>query len=197
MKRVFLGAIVLVLAMGGVIYSSGVWKQMPPVLATWMGSPSVPDPSSVTAPAGVPSVTTGATTRQGEAPSLPLAEAPVIVESWWEVCWRGLRERLAAWRSPAPNTAAVPQAPSSSTGSAPDVPVAGTPVLALNGISWRGERSVAIVNHRPLGVGDAVDGYVLRQISQTFVELTGRGERVLLYVNGTRQVLPAPAVAPQ
>ena len=149
MIRRLLAVVCLLLVMGAAVYTNGVWRHVPPALATWMGAPSIPGVSagahpSATHPAGASFATHRASWTQTAAPR----------------------------------------------------PADGAPGVELNGISWRGDRSVAVVNHHPLNLGDAVEGYVLRQVTQTFIELVGRGERVFLYTNGTHRVLPAQEAAP-
>ena len=81
-------------------------------------------------------------------------------------------------------------APRRSAGLAPQASVG--PALELDGISWAGTsgRSVAVINHRALAIGEAINGYVLRRITATSVELTGHGECVRLRSNATRDVTP-------
>lgn len=61
----------------------------------------------------------------------------------------------------------------------PDSVVTPTPVLQLNGVQVNGKDSVAIINHTMVRVGDQIQGYTLRRVSNGQAILAGEDQSVL------------------
>ena len=192
MKFGVLTAIAFVLIIGGMLCISGLLQQEFPAVATWFSKPGIVDQighaGRVVASAVAPKRAAAPAT-----PSMTPAAAGAADEEWLAL-WDGLRARWDAWLAPQ-GLAASSLPPEGQTLAAASSPT-GAAALELNGISWSGtaQHSVAVVNHRSLTIGESIDGYTLQHIAPTAVELVGRGERVRLGSNGTREITPLAQV---
>lgn len=197
MKWAVVGAACLLLIMGWMLRMSGLLQQTP-VLSTWFGSPSSVKPSPqargddprtlLSSNAPKTSAKHGAAPPHG--PSRASAGAATTPSSTNGGLFTAAWERFRRWflEEPAPGETAV--SPTAAHTPTPPLPPTAAP-LELHGISWHGTRSVAFVSHQPVHVQDIVNGYVVDAMTPSSIELVGHGERVVLYTDGTREVIHA------